>query len=63
MHKSSYTWKETKREASPLENSAIKGNEKVSMLPVFSTLDELYINGSGARDSNIHARANSLTRT
>ena len=50
MYKSSYTWKEPKREVSPLVILAMKGNGKVSMLPIFSTLDELYINGSGVRD-------------
>ena len=38
------------KEASPLVISVMKGNRKVLMLPIFSTLDELYINGSGARD-------------
>ena len=50
IHKFSYTWKEPKREASPSVISAMKGNRKVSILHTFSTLDELYINRSGARD-------------
>ena len=50
MHKSSYTWNELKRENLILVNSAMRGNGKVSMLLIFSTLDKLYMNGSGARD-------------
>ena len=50
MYKSSYTQKELKREASPLVISAMKRHEKVWMLSVFSALEELYINESGARD-------------
>ena len=54
MHKSLYIWKEPKREASPLVISVMKGNGKVSMLPVFLTLNEIYINGLGARDCVIN---------
>ena len=53
MHKSLYTWKVPKREAFPLENLAMKGNGKVSMLPIFSTLDELYISELSARGKEI----------
>ena len=50
MHKSSYTWKKSKKVASPLVILAMKGNGKVSMLLVSTTLYEFYINGSGGRD-------------